>query len=528
MNTTGSLRRGLAVSLASVVTLGLAACTAGGDDGDSLSTDDGGEAAAALAAAVEQTRASSGRFTTTFAETSTEESDETFTIEGEFADGAIRTTTSAGDEMLFGSGPRLNVGERSYSSVAGLREALEDPVWGETGLDDGSESRDLTPLDGYEWIDTTDLDYDAQLMFEEGVGPELDPTVAMLLTDFFNEDPFRILTVVTDVEDVGTESADGAELRRYSATLPLDAIYELLFDDPEMDDLGYEPSARDAAIDSYVESRTSVHAELFVDAEGQLVRSAVSASTDVEEQFADCEPLGYQSGTLTVATEFRDLGGDVDVAAPDPATTMTIEQLTEAFPSTWSDEYAGDEGSGDEGADDELAELAELETVDGLRDRWDVIDDLSKFGYVIGLGVDEWTLSEEEWGTTPDPVYELSDEELAARYAELRAALDALPRTPTALGELARPELLWNVRWGLDAFGADPAAADAMSDAELGALIDGYAESQGGPVGDGVVGDLPEGTELSEPPEFVPGDGEGFTGPPGMDEDDEYYAGCPE
>jgi hypothetical protein len=534
MNLTRSLRRAVAVTLASVVTLGLTGCTTGGDDGESLEIDDGGEATATVAAAIESASSGSGRFTTTIGEVAAgdaEDSAREVRIEGEFDGDAVRSTATSfpesEDELSNFATERLRAGDRTYVNVDGVRSQLEQltPVDGSLyAVTDGDEFQgyatagemspfgdlDPAPLDGFDWIDTTELPG----AFDES--SPIDPFVSMMLLPFFNEDPFAVLSAVTEAHEVDPD-AEGE--RRFTASIPFASVYELLLDESVA--AGAQAFAQ-GPIEQYVADHTAVTAVVVLDSSGRLVRSEVSAHAEIEEQYADCAELEAYAADLDLVTEFRDLDADVTVSAPDPATVMSLDQLAAAFPND-VDEMGDDVlDLGGPGETTEAADFAdELATVDGPRDWYDVVDDLQSFGYLVGLGVDPYSVPADARWIVNAEVLDLSDEELVARYAEVDAALAQLPRTSTAIGELTRPELLLNVQWGLEAVGGDPSVAAGMSDAELGALIDAYVEEQGGAAGDAVWGPLPEGVELSDPPEDDVMDGDGFTAAPGE-------ASCPE
>jgi hypothetical protein len=303
------------------------------------------------------------------------------------------------------------------------------------------------------------------------------------------------------VAEAGPEELDGVTARHFTATLTAAEFESLLsgedsggsFDDmgsSEGDELATEEArewdVRRDAVDRYVADRTSVVADLYLGPDDQLLKMVVSARTDIEDQFEDCWALYTPFEELSITTDFTDLGGEVVIEAPDPSTVLSLEDLLVAFPSTWDDF-------------EDYDEPVLLETVDGARERGAVMNDLEKFGHVIGLVPDPWTLPREERYAAAAPLRDLSDAELVARYNEVDAVLAELPRTSTSIGELTRPELLWNTKWGLETFGGDIAVADGLSDAEIGALIDGYVEHNGGAVGDGVWGDIaPEALDTTD------------------------------
>lgn len=518
-------RRTTAAGLVSVVALAAMGCTNGGDDGESLTIDDGGDAAAAIAGAVEDARAGSGRYETSVATTTDYGNDDgtmEWTVAGAFSGDSStstwRTDGSQVDGMTTESfeASTLTVDGRTYASASSIRriEALVDEMADEMGDDVVSDLQlsegggayngpysdwDFSVLDGKDWVDSTGLDPD---------DTDLDPLLASYAAEVPAVDPFAVLDAVTDVRDLGAEDLDGTPAQHFTATVPDEALLALLFGDAgtqfddlteldgdtgEVSDEEQERQDRQDAVDRYVDEHTTVTADLYLDADDQLLQVRVTATTDIEDQYDECPAVFVLFDRLTMSTVFTDMGGDVVIDAPDPATVVSLDELAAAFPNPSDGESGTTETTVVSGFDAETGEPVMLETVDGPRFRHDVLNDLEKFGYVIGLGVDPFSVAPSERSMRPE-VWELSDEELIARYAELATALAAQPHTTTTLGELTRAELLWNVKWGLESIGdTDPASADAFSDAELGALIDGYVDQNGGPVGDGVFGSLPEG-----------------------------------
>jgi len=535
--------RAAAIGGACVVVLVASGCTGGG--GENLSTDGQDAAAAAIAAAVEDARASSGRYRTVYSESGPfddpDEPAEELVSTGEFSPTASRSTITLsspdlpGDATEWQESSSLEVDGRAYRSTDQLRlfEPLSDSDESEEiGGVDGTTSAetfdlfqeyDFRALDGKDWVDATPL-----LTSVEGSVSGLDPMVESALRGWISDDPFALLGVVEAVEEGPPAEIDAAPVRHFTATIPQRELLTLVFGEEALSDVGYDSSGdgdvemteedleyerRQEVADRYVADRTSVTADLFLDTDDQLRRVVVVASTEIESDYEDCWLLSVSFSNLSFTTDFSDLGGEISIEAPDPATVISLDDVILAFPAV--------DGSDDFGDVGEVIEPVTLETVDGPRDRFDVLNDLDKFGYVIGLGVDPWTLSEEDrMMQSMDPgVWELSDDELVARYDETDAALAAMVHTTTSLGELTRPELLWNVKWGLDTVGADAAAADTMSDAQMGELIDGFVAQRGGPVGDGVWGSLPVGVDLGA--EDFLGGGE-FD--PGSDDE---YEGCP-
>ncbi|CAN5429378.1 hypothetical protein BH10ACT3_BH10ACT3_22660 [soil metagenome] len=511
-------RRTAAVGVAGMLAMAAVGCTSGHDDAD-LKVADGGDASAAIAGAVEDARAGSGRYRTVHAETSVydHQSETTeWSVTGEFSHGASRRMTGASaggsDDAEDVPATTLEVDGHTYATIGDLREmqqmvsewATEDGDMYAVTTGDGLVGNvpaaqvspyanwDFSVLDGKEGVDTSAI----QEAVEAG---ELDPMISMYGSDMMNSDPFELLDGVTDVAEVGDEDLDGTPARHFTATIPGDRLMSIIYDDDALSDIDGSSTddadltdedraweARQQIVDDYVEDHTDVAADLYLDEYGGLLKVVVTAKVEIEDQYEECMTTP-ESSTITFTTDFSDVGGDITIEAPDPALVVTPEALAAAFPSGWNEDGAAFEQSTTTYL---TGDPVDLETVDGPRDRYAVMNDLSKFGYVIGLVQDPWTVAEESRPLIADEVLALSDEDLVARYAEVDALLGALPRTATSLGELTRPELLWNVKWGMESMGLDVSLADAMSEAQMAGLIDSFLVDNGSAVGDGVWGDL--------------------------------------
>ena len=160
----------------------------------------------------------------------------------------------------------------------------------------------------------------------------------------------------------------------------------------------------------------------------------------------------------SLTTDFLDLGSEVDISAPEPGTTVSPDQMDEAFADGMGDQDLWlDEDTSPGGAD------AVLETVDGPRSRWAIEEDLSEFGQHLGF--------------TGDP-YELDDAALVAAYDDASAEMARQPRLATRYGPLSRVEVVVSLRWSplsmfdeLDETDEDVAR---LTDAELVQRIDRY------------------------------------------------------
>ena len=239
-------------------------------------------------------------------------------------------------------------------------------------------------------------------------------------------------------------------------------------------------------MEEYLREHFSVEVSIHLDEEGRLLRTELSTSMEGADEYAECFFMTMSAMPVTVTADYSGLGEDVELTAPPAESVISEDEYdeleNESFERWMESDFGGlpempelPEGPSDRswGPDGEPIKLA---TADGERYRADIEDDLVKFGSVIDLD--------------PATVGDLDDAALVDAHDRASAAIAALPTTTTALGELTRVELLWNVKWGMETFGMDPAAADAMGDQELGALIDGFVGEQG-VSGDGVWGDGP-------------------------------------
>ena len=503
-------RRTTAVGAVGVLAFVATGCTMGGDDGDSLTTDDGGEAAATVAGAVDDARAGTGRFLTEYVVTDGYSDEATeLTATGAFSGDAYSHRmewdgADASEEGYPTSESSISVDGRDYDSIDQLRsmETLYEDLGELEDQPSPYEGWNFRALDGKDWVEVTDRGSDD--------AADADALLMMSVGGWFETDPFTLLGVVTGVVEQEPQLIGDLQARHFTATIPPAEVLSLMLDDellegesfeggpteeelaenPEFAEYAREHDRRQELADRYVEEHTTVTADLYLDPDDRLLRASVSASTEIAPEFEDCYLVSPMFESLSFTTSFTDLGEEIVIAPPDPSTVLSLAEVRAALPTPAMDESFA-----------EIDEPLLLETVDGPRDRYEIVDDLAKFGHVIGLGPDPWTLDVTARGQAEDAVSELADGELVARYAELDAALAAMPHTSTRIGELTRPELLWNTKWGLDDAGGDIAVADGLGDAEIGALIDGFVEHNGGPAGDGVFGALPDdayGQETAE------------------------------
>lgn len=436
---------------AAVLMLALVAagCT-GGEGGERVVA--GGTPADDLISAIEATRAGSGRFRTAVGGPDPD-LQMTEHVEGEFRGGDLRLSLDLG-----GDDPGIEwlvIDGRSFFSLGWLvreDDAMAGPML--EGLPEGAE-----------WVE---WDLDA---LEGGTPGNAWSMVPLMMTTF--TDPFQLLGELVDVESAGRGEIDGARSDRFTARVETEAflraagydrLRELVADwdfpivhagDATLPSDTEEDAAR---VDAYLRDHLEVTVEADV-VDGRLRRSVVDISYDLPEGFEDCDPgssVGVAPTSLT--TDFLDLGSEVDISAPEPGTTVSPDQMDEAFADGMGDQDLWlDEDTSPGGAD------AVLETVDGPRSRWAIEEDLSEFGQHLGF--------------TGDP-YELDDAALVAAYDDASAEMARQPRLATRYGPLSRVEVVVSLRWSplsmfdeLDETDEDVAR---LTDAELVQRIDRY------------------------------------------------------
>lgn len=459
-------RRGLTRSLvaATMCAGALVGCTGG--DGIEVVVDGDQDPGVELAAMVEATRTSSGRFTQTarwdmgaMAEAFTDAdagaqdapatSDDggapattlEFHSDGEFAGddlhATMRSTVDVGDGPVDIVQELLVVGGATYTTN---QELPESP-----GLD-----VDLSPgsavaaaLGDRRWIEqpVDDPAGDGVASDLAGMGPGFGGP----------EDTWQLLGSLATVSESAPVEVDGETLRSFSGTADPDQFWGVSTDaglSEEYQPEGVDPARLDR-IERYRAEHVHLDVAVLVDPDGLLRRVEVAFREDIEEDYRTCvELMTFGEGTVTL--EFRDLGDPVEVAAPDPADVMPAAEY-EAVVDRWSADLDAELSAGlDLGPAEELdaeyrADL-EQEVVDGA--------------YLIGLD--------------PASVPGMTEEELYDALDRIVVAAEDAPTTPTALGEMSRPDLLWHVRAGMEREGVDPATADGLTDEQLAALIDAY------------------------------------------------------
>ena len=474
-------------------------------------------------AAIEATRATTGRFDMVVEPIGSQ--DFRGEVEGEFAGpdhlvevrddlGSLEydDRTDAGEpsspsddaDPLQGADRLLHADDRSFVAF--------DSVLFSSGMvdEDGPIDDDVELDERIEWLDTTDL----------GSSDEHD----LLATNVSGTDLFRPFALLDELEAIESDGAaeldDGTPTRRYTATISgerffaamgMDETFELYPGAPadaELTAEELEDQRRLDAIVRYGVSRTSLDVELHVDADGRLRRTVMSVRTDTEARYSDCLLLQEFVPLLRMSADYSELGSDIEVEVPDATAVIEPDEAIERYPDylavmdaeEWEEALASEDLFYDEDGNPRT-----VTTVHGERVLFAVEDDLLKFGSVIDLDEDD--------------VWEMTPEQMVEAYDRATAVLDGMPRTTTAMGDLTRVELLFNVQTGMEEEGVDPASAASMTDQQLGALIDQYV-AELGIAGDGVWGDPKVG---DVPPEWW----EEELGEGGYDDPDDLFESCP-
>lgn len=500
----GTVRRALALTAASVMVS--AGCSSGGDE---LLVAAGDTPEAVVAAAVEATRAGTGRFQGSYRSDlptaddsdapghSADDADEVSADDswaGEFAHGDHSASMSLGfsidEDESIPDEHWMVVDGRRFQSLASVREMAAVP---------SSEFMPVPPglaelPEGAEWVELGDEPPADTWAAPWLLFAALPPVIEMT-------SPFGVLDHLSDVRDAGAGEVDGTATHGYTATIPSEAYLEISGYDAmaeaveameqsveeaeqsadgaegiDAEDVATVFSQLDpAAVRPFLEEYLRVEVDIDL-LDGRLRRTEVRADLVFPDEYAECkvaERGWFQvGGSLTI--DYTDLGAEIDLVAPDPASVITHEQFGEIV-GTHEDLVESWDPSELEDLDGPSFDSeAVLQTADGPRVRYQIEADLLAFGSVVGF-VDE------------DP-YEMDDAALVEAHDRASAAIRALPRTATSLGELTRPELLWNLgNWLYDA-----EDLDSLTDAELGARIDGALE-----------GELADGSDPEMDPAFL-------------------------
>lgn len=450
--------------------LGVAATSCTGGGGQELRTD-GDAPPVEFEAAVSETFAGTGRYT--------------FTMDDDDAEDVTRTGEFAGDDII---------GTEKWEDEDPTTTLIVDDVAYEKIGPDTEDywGVDASVLAGKEWIRTTPTPEEmADMDIPDGVDPEV--AAAMMNADSMGGGDAsapqilsqldRILSRAETVTADGTVQAGDRTYDRYRITLGGDQLFELYGVDPATgllssilmfgDNSTPEDLRRRAeTIVDYMHDHTKL--ELTVLAEGgQVGRVDIRFSSTVEDEYGDCMFLDVESaGGGTMSFEFTDLGAPITIAAPNPATVVSMGEIEDA--------YSFDDGELDTDFGTSTSDEPRISTSDGEWTR----DEL-----------EEWVIWDaDELGVDPVTVPALPEDQLVALYEKTLTLGGPMLETEMD-GEMPRSDIVATVIAGADRIGLDPAAVPAMSDADL---VDAYDRimgirygSDGG--GDEMFGDMLEG-----------------------------------
>ncbi len=236
--------------------------------------------AAVTSAADETAQANSGRIVTSFTATGQEDAD------SENLSGTITALFNGADLAV-----TVDVDQDSTvvdsSEAAGINAA-------ETRMVDGQVF--LTP-DGEQWVSIE--------------APEILRSALVQFTDL--RSILAQVSELVEVEEIGSESLDGVSVTRYRSEVDLA--------DESLAESGWIPGAGGSAMASPVdiEAEGLVTIDMFVDDDGQMRRIEVSGEAVPEDPSIDA------SAEFSVVTDFVDLGSDIEIEAPDPASVESLE-----------------------------------------------------------------------------------------------------------------------------------------------------------------------------------------------------------
>lgn len=500
------------------------ACT--GDDGVKVIADDS-DPVAALTAAVEA-MPDSGRIRSTteidYSDWQNELGDDgpayptgmKLAVDAEFAGNRSRFTSRI-ETVGLDTGPiessYLLVGDTTFTEVQPMLDGFEqtldqmDDLDGEQFGDSYSaEMAELlaaarTALGDRRWV-RHDVDTGAAWM------PALGASSAVDLEEV--RDPARVIEQLTDVTAAESVTRDGATFAVYRGRLDPDQLFSTGEDDEttshpasaaEILGDGADPAdvERLERIEKYGDERTGVDVVIDVDTAGRLRRIETTNRDQVEDEYRDCTYLG-SGGRYSSVTEFFDLGADIVIEQPDPATVMDASELAslELFSSSGGDDVGSGGtvttmvGSVDDGGHPGGEPWLRMEDESTLRDGADLI------------------------GLDPATIASMTDDDIEAAMEQLEIARESLPTFDTAMGEMDRIEMLYIIRRGVELLGLESLDLSAQSDQQLADLINAYLEANGGPVGQGPNDAAIRGEE------YVPS-GDGVSDPTGYDQ----FEGCP-
>ncbi len=453
--------RARATAAVCAVGLGLLGASCTGDGGEQVLRTDGDTAPVAFEAAVRETFSGTGRYT--------------FTMDDEDAADVTRTGEFSGDRII---------GTETWEDEDPTTTLIVDDIAYEKVGPSTEEYWDVdaSSLEGKSWIRMTPTPEEiAEMDLPDGADPDV--VVAMMTVDSaagvdatapqILSRLDRMLSRAQDVRTDGSAKIGDRSFDRYRISLSGDQLFELYGVDPMTgmlssmlmfggDSAPEEVKRRAETIVSYLHDHTAL--ELTVLAVGdQVGRVDIRFTSTVDEEYEDCMFLDVEStGTATMSYEFTDLGAPISIAAPDPATVITIGELEDAAPF-FEEEFDAD--SGDERT---------IETSDGEWTR----DDL-----------EEWVIEEaDRLAIDPVTVPALPQDQLVALY-ERTLVLDGPILETESQGQMPRRSIVSAVIAGADRIDLDPAVVPTLSDADLVAAYDRISELRYGSEDGGMISD---------------------------------------
>lgn len=252
----------------------------------------------------------------------------------------------------------LVVDDVTYTDLAGLGTSATDGV-------------DPAVVDGKKWVShSTQSDGDGA---EPGSDEELlDATIA---------DAPRLLELIESPTELEPVTIDGVTYRQVQG-----GFIEL---DLGMDDLGAMFESDDAAdearlkrIRDYDRAHSGITATVLIDSEGALRRLSASTWRDVGAEFAQCPMLIGGFGDLSFTLDVYDLGAEVSIEAPDPATVISDDDLFGSMPFDVGAEEFFDGAEGLEGAD---IDVEMYDTQLGPRSREGLIGAVESGMFMLGI-----------------------------------------------------------------------------------------------------------------------------------------------
>ena len=301
-----------------------------------------------------------------------------------------------------------------------------------------------------------------------------------------------ILRGAEEVRQSGSDDLDGEPIRVFTGRISLARMNEML---GETDEPGSATQGEDAPDWSRIQRLQQLYEEavtfdvtVTVDSADRLRRISLDSNSDLPASLEDCayfEPMGSVFD-MTIDLEVFDLGAEITIAAPDPATVTDR-------PSS------GIEFDGDRIVSNEST----LETSDGTLPR----------SVVRSLLLD--AAGEELADLAPDEVSALSDADAVALYEQLKSARGGFvyafedagdeseapglteeavgPTFETSDGDWTRGDLEAWVADDADRIGVDIAAIPEMSDQDLVAAYEKTLDLPGREDTDSFETDLFEG-----------------------------------